>query len=458
MKSSLLLSILLMTSAAQAQLMCSNVFKPSVSVAEFEKLTGKSVYDFIFRYTYDIDAQVLAGTKTPTWRDFEVLNKLIVNLKSLKAELQDKPETAHMLESMAAEIKTMLLDRGNIQEMLQARSTIDKKNKAYQPTEREMKVAYQKLILELNRALPKELRVPMSRFKEDERMTALKTEAATFIKGTETKFENLMVLSPYKSYGEFERQLRASTDPEVQRAIQLVDKDQLQVVIRRPMSSRFWVPKVGFHNQFVTGSSKGFLDKDRRNQAERNLYTLDHSSDYDARDPEFKPKYGTLSVKSESGVKPDLNSSAHYGEDIYGFKTKNIQDRLTAFSTDSLDPGTWHYGKTSWDSSYIPWKYRLFLVPFMVEGLRENKLRSEDPVGLEEFGFLERRYYFETQILGPVRLEDVSTFTFTQLRSQPKGEFLRELIKHGIEIFDGTQGLGPQELRKWTPAPEDFNN
>lgn len=451
-------SLLISTSAAYAQLRCEDAMKPTVTVEEFETLTGKPVRDLINQALYDLQPEVLAGKKTPTWSNFNSLKEVIVQLKQLKQELRDKPETAHMLESMAAELKTILADHWAIQEMNAARNSMDRNQTTYAPTERELKVAYQHLLLELNRVLPRELRLPVTRFKQDERLETLKSEAVDYMKKFEKFYTTLIKQSDYKSYKQFEKELRESTDPNVQKAIQLIDNNQLQVVMRRPVSGRFWVPKVGFQNQFVTSSSKGLLSPRDRNRAERNLYNQEDLETYSAHDPEFKPKYGTLSVTPESGVIPDLSRSTQYGPDIYGFKTKNIQDRLSAFTTDSLSPGWAANGTFSrgWDSALIPWKRRLLLVPFMVEGLRSNEFRTGTPVDMKNVQPAGFRYYFETQILGPVRLEDVATFTFTEHGSMPKGQFLRDLIKHHIEIFDGTAGLGPKQLKKWTPTPEDL--
>jgi hypothetical protein len=454
--------MLFAVSTAHAQVMCSDVMKPTVTVAQFEAITGKSVQAYIERFKAAISPNVLAGEKTPGWSDFQSIKELIHDLKSLKAELKEKPETAHMLESLSAELKDLLLNETSTQQLLEVHKANKGQYGSYQPTEREMKLAYQFYVRELNKVLPRNLRVPLSRLKSDARKAKIQSDALTYIKGLENHYRNNFDQSTYKSYEGFIESLHKNENPLVKKAIEIVEKDQLQVVMRRPENARFWAPKVGFQNQFVTGSSRGALSPHYRNMAERNLFDLENLDTYSTRDAEFKPKYGTLSVKPESGVNPDLNASSQYGPDIYSFKTEKIQDRLTFYISDSLFPG--YSAKdpdtSPWEKYFIPWKYRMFAVPFIASKLQTNTFKVGPPlqgvldpsVQINGFNYI----YWETQILGQIRIEDVSQFTFTNALNPPRGEFLRELLKHNIEIYDGSAGLGPEQIKRWTPSKEDL--
>lgn len=460
MKSSLLLSILLMTSAAHAQLMCSDALKPSVTVAEFEALNGFSLRPYVNEFKMAIRLEVISGKETPTWQDFDAIKNFLVKVKSLKQRIKSNPETAHLFEGIAAELKDALVQETAFQKLLSMHQDVKQNKKTtYQPTERELKRAYQFYVLELNKVLPRELRLPLAHLQAENRAQTMNKEAGSYIKGVEQRFENLLKNLPSGSYEKFIENLRKSDDPDVQLAISMIEKNELQVVMRRPPNARFWVPKVGFQNQFITGSSRGSLSPDTRNYAEHNMYHQENLPAYRARDPEFKPKYGTLSVRPESAITPDLLSSAQYGSDIYGFKTEAIQERLTFYFNDSLYPGgVIETTSQNWDASFIPWKYRMLMVPFMVDSLRSKNFK----VGEDILKYLPTKstasfpnYYWETQVLGAVRLSDVETFTFTE-NKPPTGEFLRELIKHNITIYDGTAGLGPGQLKKWTPTPENL--
>ncbi|MBS1972543.1 MAG: hypothetical protein JSU04_19710 [Bdellovibrionales bacterium] len=461
MKTSIIFILALTASSAHAQMMCSDVMKAQVTVAEFETITGKSVQQYVEAFKTTIRPEVLSSKEAPQWQDFENIKGLILSLKTLQQELKDKPETAHFLDSIATELKQALAADPAFQNLTALHKEVkENKQTTFQPTEREMKRAYQFYVMELNKVLPRELRIPMLHLYSEGRVQSLNKEAVEFMKRLEEKYVDYLKAPEIESYEKFVETLRKSEDPDVKLAIKLIDQNKLQVAMRRPENARFWVPKVGFQNQFITKSSRGSLSPDGRNSAETALYALEDVTAYSARDPEFKPKYGTLSLKPRtSAITPDISSSYQYGPDVYGFKTEAIQDRLTFYPTDSLGPG-WSIRPEykTWDASLIPWKYRMLMVPFMVEALKAKTFK----VGRDVLNLLPRgsvsgwNIYFETQILGAVRLQDVETFTFTNPGNPPRGEFLRELIKHGIKIYDGSAGLGPKQLKKWTPSAEDL--
>lgn len=461
MKTSILLLLALTASSAHAQMMCSDVMKAQVTLAEFETITGVSVQRLVNQFKMTIRPEVLASKEAPTWQDFESMKNLLASLKSLKQELKDKPETAHFLDSIATELKQVLEADPVFQNLNTLhRDVKENKKTTFEPTEREMKRAYQFYVIELNKVLPRELRVPMVRLYSEDRVASINAEAKEYMRNVELKYEEMLKAPGIESYEQFVEKLRQSEDPDVKLAIKLIEKNKIQVAMRRPENARFWVPKVGFQNQFITKTSRGSLSPSMRNTAERNLYDQQDLETYTARDPEFKPKYGTLSLKPRtSAITPDIDTSAQYGPDIYGFKTEAIQNRLTFYPADSLGPGlNIHQTNKTWDASLIPWKYRMLMVPHMVEALRQKTFKvGRDVLNLlPNASVVSWNYYFESQILGAVRLQDVETFTFTNAANPPRGEFLRELIKHDIKIYDGSAGLGPKQLKKWAPSAEDL--
>lgn len=459
MKTFILILLALTASLGRAQIMCADVMKATVSVNQFETLTGKSLHLLVNQFKTTIRPEVISGKEAPGKNDFENIKNLLINLKSLKEELKNNQEAAYLLGAVAADVKESLASDIVFQRMTSLHKEVrENRQKTFLPTERELKRSYQFYVLELNKILPRELRIPIVRLYSDNRIATINAEAKKYIKGVEKKYEEIMKEPGIDSYETFVEKLRKSEDPEVKLAIKLIEEDKIQVVIRLPDDVRFWIPKVGFQNQFITKTSSGTLDANLRNSSERNQYAQEDLAAYAARDPEFKPKYGTFSLKPRSStVTPDLEDTATYGPDIYGFKTAAIQDRLTFYANDSLGPATRITSESkSWDASVIPWKYRMMMVPHMIYGLK-SKTFSVGPDTLRllpERAVMGPHQYWEIQLLGSVRLEDVETFTFTQAENPPRGEFLRKLLKNNIKIYDGSSGLGPTEIKPWTPSPQ----
>lgn len=224
----------------------------------------------------------------------------------------------------------------------------------------------------------------------------------------------------------------------------MIDKGQILPIIRRVERARFWTPKVGFQNQFVTKSSQGSNNNNWRNTAESLMYGNEALASYAARDPEFKAKYGTLTADPASGIVSANTSSRQYGQDFYILKTKNISDRLTFFPDDSLAYGYTGTVRNDLLGRFILWKYRFLMALFMVQDLKSHYFEKGSSSSLLPTGLTSGRYW-EIQILGGLHFSDVESFEFTA--TPPSGEFLRELQRHGIKIRD-RRSLPAKE---WSP-------
>jgi hypothetical protein len=146
--------------------------------------------------------------------------------------------------------------------------------------------------------------------------------------------------------------------------------------MRRPQNGRWWIEKVGFQNQHVTGSSKGTLNPDLRNQAEAFYLGKTNLKKQAEEDPEIKPNYGYLEFASPHA--PLRNAVTDYGQDIFVFK-RHVLERLTLTIGDSLEnyceiPGrpekieeisAIETGKRPWMTLFIPWKNRILAAPFI---------------------------------------------------------------------------------------------
>lgn len=315
----------------------------------------------------------------------------------------------------------------------------------YKPAEYDLKLRLYVEMIRMVRILPPDFRPRMKKMAFDQRRLRLDKEAAEFMREQEVRFDKLFSTTGYENYAAYEQALRASEDPYVKKAIELIDQDKIQVVMKRPENGRFWIPKTGFHNQYVSGTSRGYNGKEGRYNAESTM-TARTKEEYWPLDDEVKPKYGTLRVEPDNGVQSSADGAYFYGEDLYVFK-KVFRDRLSVFPGDSLNHLGLNFSAWSstvgtpskWDMMLIPWSRRLLLVPFMVQGLRNGTfLAPGQPEGVPLQGWNDYfNFYWESQIFGRVDLDMVESFEFK--RTPPSGEFLAELKKRNIKIFDARQ-------------------
>lgn len=303
--------------------------------------------------------------------------------------------------------------------------------------------------------LPKDFRAPVGRVPRDKRLKTINQDARQFMKEHSENFDKLFPTTGYENYAAYEKVLRSSEDPYIKKAVELLDNQKLEVIMRRPESGRFWIPITGIQNQYVSGSSKGFMGKDGRYGGE-SIMTDREKADYAKIDDEVKPKYGTLRLAEDSGVKNSLSGSSQYGPDIYTFKQEAIQERLSIFIGDSLNhvgsqDYMWQSGRkgpaVSWQVLFVPWNRRHLMVPYMAQGLKNNQFEAPSMNAAPELPIKGRadgwHSYWESQIFGRVTLDMVKTFEFEH--TPPSPEFAAELKRHGVKIIDRRGG----EAKEW---------
>jgi hypothetical protein len=385
-----------------------------------------------------LNPNLISGKITPKWQDFSELEDLLNSVRMAKHSLFT-PEAKAEFESVVSEIVRHLDADAALKDLANAHRTYQPTGK-YAPTEYRLKLEYQRLLGKLNHEFPRGARIPIQRLPLDLRRERLTQEAREAMAEFEKSFAERFPSTGYKTYEEYEAAIRNSTDPRVHMAISMIEKGQIQVAIRRPESGRFWVPKVGFQNQYVTGSSKGFLGHEKRQQAEDRLLDVGSKNDYAGLDTELMPKYATFRPAPASGVTYSSIGSSQYGPDFYVLRLSDIQDRLSWTPGDSLNVGWVTSPITEWKQTFIPWRYRLLMVEFMKEGLAKNAMYNPSQ-GEKEFRHSLYNQYWETQILGPIDLKNVESFHFT--RTPPSGKFLEDLQKATIPIYDA---------RVWPPV------
>lgn len=430
------------TARTQAQLLCSNIFSESVDLNGVKK-TLDTVLPHLISQISKLPVSVVSGRQKPTRDDFDQLEKILEDVIRIKTIFKDRPDAAREIHLLALELQKEVLSSSFFIKLQKAAKDFPLDSKVYLPTEYEMKRAYQFYLARLNKELPRELRIPYKRLPFDPRHENINSEAKKTLKKLEIAFGKRFLTTDGSDYAAFEAELRASTNPLVIKALQMIDNNQIDVVIRRPESGRFWIPKAGFQNQFVTGSSKGTLDPRWRNSSENKMYNFDNREIYAAKDPEFKPKYTTLRANSSSGVLSNTALSKQYGGDIYTLKIEQLKDRLSWFPLDSL----WHgrqFSQDEWYDFFVPWSYRLLMVPFMIKDLEKNQMNAGRISDDFPIIFNISSNYWEAQILGTLTIRDVAELEFTE--NPPSGEFLSQLRKHHIRIRDGRT----QPATDWT--------
>jgi hypothetical protein len=287
-----------------------------------------------------------------------------------------------------------------------------------------------------------------------------------------------------------------------QNALQALQNDQLAVTMVVPSSVRNEIASKGFLNIYETGISRGASTIVGRTAVEASFTGMSYSA-YDRKGSSIKPKYAFLNPRlheSKAARFPE-----HYGDDIFTFKTAEIEDRLTFTIGDSLNylamkedyeanekalkediekdlpsqewmTGFVHRAKGLYDV-YVPFKFKKLIALFLdypsevekgvhIKGAG-NELGASyhtRKTALSEIGLPPHYYessYIEVQIWGGVDLSHVESFTFRN--RPPEGAFLKALKKHGIKIYDGRnrpehQGAinhyDQKKIKLWNEAEE----
>lgn len=390
----------------------------------------------------NLSPQLIRGEETPKWQDFEALQKILTSIRRAKTDLATEGRLSD-LETQFARISASI--RGNPQLLALRNASLGASPaKIYQPTEYELKKQFQSLLYQINKELPEDLRIPGVRIPYDSLRTVLLDQARAMIKRQESEFEALFPSSGFSDIKSFEDAVRAQGGI-VHELFEMIREERIEAVIRSPVAARWWVPRVGLHNQRITGSSQGTLSPEMRDEAEAFLSFTERKA-YSDLDHDLKPKFGYLRPKRGGMLREDAQATSQYGEDFYIMKLDRLRDRLTWTLGDSLGNTVFVTNDSkpaNWTQSFAPWKYRTLMVPyFHIDASIPSKLfkigipifdRDKPLSGFQRHLGKDQRY-LELQFWGPVRLDDVETFEFTS--SPPEPEFYRELLKRGIKVRD----------------------
>jgi hypothetical protein len=428
------LLFLLVGGPVQAQVTCRKVLQdiPVRVEATPARMTA------ILQALKQLNPKALAMEELPKWQDFEVLAQLIRQLKS-----GIEPSVATFTVTTPEQFRNSL--ETDIQPLFKVPPA-----HVYKATEFQLQSELRRMIGELNRLLPVEVRVKLPPLPDQNRPLRTQLQARAVMNSVQEQFARLFSTTGFKDLNEYKKAVEERGDAELKATFDLLEKGEFELSMRRPENSRFWLPKVGFHNQFVTGSSRGYFTPSGRNHCEAGWTGVRYEV-YEKLNPETKPKYGSIRPRPEDANSKPANSESGYGSDIFILKTERVKDRLT-FNIGDSNGLLSHNNKSgkrweenvnqaqAWDQSFIPWNYRTLLAPFLQRAAFGRPQPQSNPI-LQKTWTMDHTY-FEIQIFGELTLNDVKAYEFTQ--TPPSGEFLKTLRDHGIEIRDG---------RTWPPKP-----
>ena len=369
-----------------------------------------------------------------------------LELASFKQHLETDPELKMLFEKMEAFQKL-----------------------EYLPTQYEMRKKSVEEILSILKLLPQDFRPRIAKIAWDQRRKILDQQTDAWMEKHLKAFDEQMQTLGFKNYEEYVQQLRtlAETDPDLKQVLELFDQDQIFVGTNVRESGRFWLPKVGLQNVFVANTSAGgdTNKKDKRANIESSGTGISRQ-EYDLLDHEIKPKYGVLNNPPD-GKFPMNTHGLGYGPDFYIIKKEFRDSRVSIYIGDSFSiPGyTNNYpamggslanlsippSPKNWRGMFIPWERRLILAP-MFKDVKETGVNSAMPpadINLNHIfkpGAINGQM-FEVQIFGKIGLDQIESFVFRGT-NPPSGEFLVELQKRNIKIFDGRNG----QTIPWEPA------
>ncbi len=319
----------------------------------------------VLQFVRSLDPRLVSMERTPGWQDIEDLKAAIEKLKSAKADLAAKGRLKEALDWAAGAEEALKTDPklGAIVSEI-PKATL---SQTYQPGEYALKRLYIKLLYSLDRELPRDDRIRIRHLPLDPRPRQLLEKARKLVADQEKRFAGYFATSGFTDDAHLRAAIGAAGGI-FKQVLDMLDNGQAELAMNRPEGARWWVPKVGFENQRTTGSSRGTLAPDFRDQVEAKMTGMKYS-EYKKYDNELKPEYGYLRPAPGTGLRQSTES-AHYGDDTYVFKPDRVRDRLTWTAGDSFGPAGTEIGgdeenpvPKSWPGFFVPWKYRSLLVP-----------------------------------------------------------------------------------------------
>ncbi|MCM2322403.1 MAG: hypothetical protein NDJ90_03985 [Oligoflexia bacterium] len=332
-----------------------------------------------FEEVQKLAPEVVTGQRIPRWKDFDQLDRILHSVRAGKTsagqagKLKELDAALHEMASSIDENASLATLRDAVKT---APRTARPSEGRYAPTEYALKRQYQHLLWELNKELPQGLKIRSVRIPYDTRKPQLLAQARQIVANQEKRFEPYFPNSGFEDRDHLKTAIRSFSD-DARRLYDRLEAEQVELAMNRPEEARWWVPRVGFQNQRITGTSKGSMDPEYRDEVEAAMSGA-VGAKYAALDAELKPNYGYLKPPPGEGLKQST-AADRYGKDIYIFKKARVRDRLTWTAGDSFGPvshagGPDMPGPESWQGFFIPWKDRALMVPDMLPSVQEERI------------------------------------------------------------------------------------
>jgi hypothetical protein len=375
-----------------------------------------------------IDDAILSGHRAPTWGSFNMLENIV---EGINARLKHFPAYKDILIGKAVSDARFQ----NILHRLETHNTPIEGSK-YGPTGYGLGSSFRRKLLQLPAAVSSPIFARLAPMPDDKSKLRLLQRAREIVKRQVEIFKAVYATTGFAE----PEQLRQALGEN--KTLKEFDQHRPVIGMRRPLRGRFWIEKVGFHNQHVTGSSEGLNNPERRNLVE-NFRLNEVLGDYQTWPSDLKPNYGQL-LSSFEFFKLWSQSGTSYGDDFYIFDEEKVADRITWTLGDSLNRTSQLDIKDNtpkfWNEFFIPFRFKELIAAFLPDVTETIRPQSAATLPLTYNKELGDRGYIELQFFGPLTLDDVKGFVF-QRGNPPTGDFLETLRRKNIKIYEDDDGV-----------------
>lgn len=399
--------------------------KPAQRISKFTKTLAQSLSEIKdWDNTYDT-------TVKPNWEKYQTLGTLVSKLE-MRVEKEKKPLSNKEIEYLKNQLESWALPYHKIAKELSERELTESEIRFI-----DTNYAFFKLQQRVNELIGLEI-FPDYYIKQVQSEPELIKQAVDTIAQLKKAQSKLFSTSGYATPAKLRSAIKKHSK-EYADTLNFID-DQLVVAIHRPENARFWIPLTGFQNQRVTGSSKGSLNPDYRNQVESAL-TFQETLEYSQKSVRYMPNYGEARPEAGTTLHIPNKGADGYGSDLWIVKKSLYDSRASWTPRDSFGQfraANFESAK-SWDQMFIPWTSRELMVPYAMGEKRFGVQEGAFNPGLVKSDFsLEGNRsgssYFEVQIWGPLSLNDIEAFHFKV--NPPTREFYDLLVSKGIKVYD----------------------
>jgi hypothetical protein len=434
---------------------CSDLLSSLIKETYYDEAAAASL-KVIFEELTTLNPELVAGARAPGWQEVEDLKSLLAKFEDIESKYKfpTEQDRVDFFERVFAE---HFLENDAFKAIKEKSEEIVPITE-FKPTEYDLILNYRNIFERINSFLPRVSRINLNKIANNDDVEKIIKEAEGVYDQQVSRMSDLFRTTGFDSYEDYLRFLKENKEKIGNEIVDTILDEDIEFVMRRPERGRWWIQRTGFHNQHVTGSSRGYMGNGERNRGESALIGV-KQSEYENVNNDLKPKYGSIQVSDRAKAQRSDNSK-QYGSDKYTFKKEKIKKRLTWTDGDSL-AFAWSVDELKevnfWDQMFIPWDFRGLLLPYLVGqgGLHGPNLNLAK-INKDLFPTLAEspvhniyKNYLEMQVWGPLRFSDIETFEFSNIK--PSGDFLDDLIAHKIKIFDGRHNP-PVE---WTPPKSE---